>query len=546
MTRHEKTVTDAAEHVGAMAAPAAGQKRPWHSTDLDEISKEKLDRGYELKALLNLKHRRVNASPGSSCASTRAQSSFDVSPRSMFQSPMTESRLDYEIPSREDVDAELDKHFANMSDVGLSPFATTGSPEVALDLECYPGAPPTIIASPSPAPSAPSATVLLPLPSSLQEQIRSVEQGLLEPEPPREVVSIGTGPDDNDVYTARWGKLAQDGFDLRCAEGQKFARSPEAKSEAYKSLNIANKAEFRKEWAKKIYDTTRKVKVKSTAWTKIDISKGTYMSFSVIVREEGNDDAAVKAATHYVTACQFMGGVWKKWNLMTKRWEFLYMRQEVHEIFEQSWKMFEEQQQGGAGPPAPGPPAPVPPALGAKAATGLTEVAQEDVGKQTETDPKSKRKNTVTGSTEADAGKGKAKAKAKASGVQPKAKASDGKKTPFEVALQDAIATKKAYMTVTSKIALVTEQINSNRTWLWARGHYQDELRQTCDPIRDLATTGFARLFLMQELKDVKKEYTQNDLLTHTVKFCSDFDDVLGKAQKLLIKLITMQSESMK
>jgi hypothetical protein len=69
---------------------------------------------------------------------------------------------------------------------------------------------------------------------------------------------------------------------------------------------------------------------------------------------------------------------------------------------------------------------------------------------------------------------------------------------------------------------------------------------QTCDPIRELATTGFARLFLMQELKDVKKEYCQNDLLTHTVKFCSDFDVVLGKAQKLLIKLITMQSESMK
>jgi hypothetical protein len=370
--------------------------------------------------------------------------------------------------------------------------------------------------------------------------------GLLEPEPPKVAVSIGTGPDDDDVFTARWGRLADEGFDLRCAEGQRFARSKEAKSEAYKSLNIANKADFRKQWAKKIYDTTRKVKVKAEAWSKIDISKGTYMPFSVIVREEGNDDDGIKAATYYVSACQVMGGVWKKWNLMTKRWEFLYMRSEVHEIFEQSWKVFEEQQQGGAGPPAPGPPAPDPSAPGAKAATGLTEVAQEAVGKQTGTASKTKAKDAVTGSTEAVVGKGKAKAKAKANGSQPKPKTPDGKKTPFEVALQDALATKKVYMTVTSKVSLVTEQINSNQAWLWARGYYQDELMNVCDPIKELATTGFARLFLMQELKDVKKEYCQNDLLTHTVKFCSDFDVVLGKAQKLLIKLITMQSESMK
>jgi hypothetical protein len=169
---------------------------------------------------------------------------------------------------------------------------------------------------------------------------------------------------------------------------------------------------------------------------------------------------------------------------------------------------------------------------------GSTEAAVEPDGKQKEKASKTKGKGAVTGPTEADAKTGNPK------GKQPKTP--DSKKTPFEVALQDALATRKLYMAVTSKISLVTEQMSSNHNWLWARGYYQDELQKICNPIKELATTGFARLFLMQELKDVKKEYCQNDLLTHTVKFCSDFDSVLAKAQKLLSKIVSMQSESMK
>jgi hypothetical protein len=255
------------------------------------------------------------------------------------------------------------------------------------------------------------------------------------------------------------------------------------------------------------------------------------MAFPCIVREEGNDDAGMTAAVNYVSACQAMAGVWKKWNLMTKRWEFLYMRQEVHEIFEQSWKVFEESTHDQE----PGAPAPD---HGAKAVHGSTEAAVEPDGKQKEKASKTKGKGAVTGPTEAVAKTENPKGN--------QAKTPDSKKTPFEVALQDALATRKLYMAVTSKVSLVTEQMNSNQGWLWARGYYQDELQKICNPIKELATTGFARLFLMQELKDVKKEYCQNDLLTHTVKFCSDFDSVLAKAQKLLSKIVSMQSESMK
>jgi hypothetical protein len=358
---------------------------------------------------------------------------------------------------------------------------------------------------------------------------------LVRPEATQVAESIGTASDD-DAKASHWAKIADEGFDLRCKTGRRFSRDKDANTEEYKSSSLAMKAEFRKQWAKNIYQTMRQVKVKSVTSSKIDVSKGTYMSFGAIVREEGDGEDGLTAAVNYVKACQKMAGVWSKWNVMTKRWEFLYMRQEVHDIFQQSWKLFEEQQQvtGHREPDAP--------ALGqgACAVTGSTEAAVEAVGKQKEKTSKTTGMGAVTGSTEGAAGK------KKAGQPKPKTPPESKKNNPFDVALQDALATRKIYMAVSSKAALVTEQINTNKGWKWARGHYQEELENICGTINELATTGFARLFLMQELKDVKKEYGPNDLLTRSLQFCKDFDCVLTKAQKLLNKLVTMQSESMK
>jgi hypothetical protein len=300
---------------------------------------------------------------------------------------------------------------------------------------------------------------------------------LIEPEPTNVVGGIGLGiGTEDDAEMRRWAKLADDGFDLRSGPGQRFARDPEAKTGAYKAMNIAQKAEFRKQWSKNIYQSILKVKVKSEAWSKIDISKSTSMPFTCIVREEGNDDAAMSSAVHYVQACQAMAGVWKKWNLMTKRLEFLFMRQEVHETFEQSWKVFEEHQQGpghqGPGQPGPG--------GGENAVTRSTEAA---TGKQ---------KGQMTASKTKPKGAEDPKPK----GPELKPKTPDGKKSPFEVALVDAQITRKNYMAVTKKAALVTENILTNKAWEWARGYYQEEIMKLTSPIKALATTGVRSHFL--------------------------------------------------
>ena len=487
MGRSANTVTGATEAGKAMAAPAAGRKGSWESTGGDEISYKKLESVQDEKAMLCAKCGGSNGSPATSTASTKASSSVSASPLSILQSPLATPVFDNEIPNVPgDVNWQLDQKYDTLKKMNEQFDILKGSSEAAYGDEVigFPNAPPTVLPSPEAVESTPLSVPHAVLPT-FDEQVRKTEVGLLEPEPKKVVESIDTATDD-DEEMRRWAKLADEGFDLRCGPGQRFARAPEGKSEAYKSLNNAQKAEFRKQWAKNIYTSIRKVKVKSEAWSKIDVSKGTYMPFACIVREEGNDDAGMTAAVHYVQACQVMAGVWKKWNLMTKRWEFLYMRQEVQEIFEQSWKVFEEHQQG-TGHQEPGALAP---GKGTSAVTGSPEAAVKAVGKGTvtgATEPAAKKnKGAVTGATELAAKKGK--------GSHLKPKTPDSKKTPFEVSLQDALATREIYMTVLSKCALVTEQLSTNKAWEWARGYFQDEMMKIDGPLKELSNKGFARI----------------------------------------------------
>ena len=406
--------------------------------------------------------------------------------------------------------------------------AVTGSSEAAGEIA---------VTGPPEAARGTSRSVAPPVPLSWQDQVRKAEEELLgEATEGTQNMDKGIGKGQGDGMAQGtpsneelnpWEKLSEEGVDPRGAAGQRFAREQQGgKCGAYKAMSTASKAEFRKSWAKNIFQTLRKVKVKSEAWSKIDITKGTYMAFGCIVREEGNDDAAMVATFNYVRACLTMGGVWKKWNVMTKRWEFLYMRQEVHEIFEQSWKIFEESQQGGS--------------PDAMLTTGSSEAKEGAASGKKKGDKKQ------TGNTTLAAGSSEAKALATGASEAKSKEVVTPRKSPFELALNAALTTRKTYMTVTSKAALVEENIATNKDWVWARGHWQQELSTILTPVRRRATTGFARTFLMQDVKDIKREFTQNDLLNHTVQFSKDFDDSLAIAQKLLNKLTCMQSEAMK
>jgi hypothetical protein len=442
--------------------------------------------------------------------------------------------FEHEIPSAQ-ADADLGQPVRPRLHLDVSPVAATGSSEAAFGsmIIGHPEAPPTIIGSSEPVLSTPLSAVRMRLPSSWT-QVRSF---LAEPEPTTDNDNICTDTDDG-PEARRWVMLAHVGFDLRCGAGQQFTRDREAYNTAYKSSNTAQKAVFRKQWAKKVYESICSVKkkseVKSESSSNIDVSKGTCMPFACIVREKGNDSAGMTAAINYVQAYQEMVGVWKKKNQMKKREEFLYMRQEVSDIFEQSCKVFEEHLLG-TGHQTPGGPVP---GNGGSAVTGSTEAAVDTVGKQKDNADKPKAKGAGPGSTEAVAGMEE--------DSHAKPKSADWKRNLFEIALEDALDFCTMYRWVWSKIELVMKQIQTNNDWKWARDYYQGEIMKIGDPIKELTTTGFAHLFLSQELQDINQKYCKNDLLIHTLQFCKDFDCVLRRANKLVNKLTKMQSESMK
>ena len=80
-----------------------------------------------------------------------------------------------------------------------------------------------------------------------------------------------------------------------------------------------SKQEFRLRWAKEQYETMVSKRVYSQSYNKIDVSTGTYMSLSRIIKEEGghHDPSAVAAGIRYVTKCLQMNGPWTLWNEFT-------------------------------------------------------------------------------------------------------------------------------------------------------------------------------------------------------------------------------------
>ena len=51
---------------------------------------------------------------------------------------------------------------------------------------------------------------------------------------------------------------------------------------------------------------------------------------------------AAQAAVNYTCKCAMMQKTWIKWNSMTERWEFLYVKVSNNELFSRSWKSMQE------------------------------------------------------------------------------------------------------------------------------------------------------------------------------------------------------------
>lgn len=135
------------------------------------------------------------------------------------------------------------------------------------------------------------------------------------------------------------------GFDMKTPIGQKFARSAEAKSEEYKSLQGQDaKRAFRKAWAAHEHKKAVLVFERRTSFKSVDMRTGTYLPPGRIVKEDGGKGEAsnIEAAWRHIHKCIQLGGKFVKWNGFTERHEFLYFRTQTKQIFEEAscWCMW--------------------------------------------------------------------------------------------------------------------------------------------------------------------------------------------------------------
>ena len=99
--------------------------------------------------------------------------------------------------------------------------------------------------------------------------------------------------------------------------------------EQYKALcGREAQTKFRADWAAREVVKAKKFNTVTTSWSTVDVTKGEYVPFGVIVQREGGweDVTAIAAAARYVRKAQLMAGAWVVYNNMTDRHDYLYLR----------------------------------------------------------------------------------------------------------------------------------------------------------------------------------------------------------------------------
>lgn len=302
--------------------------------------------------------------------------------------------------------------------------------------------------------------------------------------------------------------MAKNGVELRTAAGQRFSREC-GKNDNYRQLSTRQKAEFRKQWAVENFQRIKSSKVKSTSLKQTDISRGVYLPFAVIVQKEGNDEQALAAATRYSESCLKLGHPWHKENKFTGRREYLYIRQEYEESFERSWvrsEVCEKSNEGGD--------------------MSAPEVNIKMADKQ-------KRLKSGGGKEKQEGEKDKDKT--------PKIK------SDLDLAITRAQRTKTAYASTMSSAGALRNNINKKDDWSWAKGcRLSKELSELLDNLDALGAEPFASSLLASDMKVVKSQFPQHNLLKETLNFSATADPIIEQLGKLVKRMLGMHREALR
>ena len=145
-------------------------------------------------------------------------------------------------------------------------------------------------------------------------------------------------------------------FDLTGPLGQLWQRvkqNDKKIAEDYKAVGKSYSAQraFRIKWCQERLDQIKQRECQKSHKQEIkDLVEGEYLPVRKIYEAEGMDKAGMKATTNYVTKCvkfslmeqTLNGHSFMEYNIMTERYEFLYVKKKYKEVFTQAWKMVEK------------------------------------------------------------------------------------------------------------------------------------------------------------------------------------------------------------
>ena len=294
-----------------------------------------------------------------------------------------------------------------------------------------------------------------------------------------------------------------------------------------------------------------------TEYNNVDREKGEYLPLYKIWEREGKNAAGLVAAQKIVLKCLVMGGKWIRWNDMTERYDFLYIKIQYIQDFRNCWSIYRETVsdhtetnalENGSSPPAivagaidtgvgaidtvaaGRPPPPPPPnalrahpeqACGAgnqqseggqgSASTATTPspvgqlppqaaVAKVPAAKPPHTKPPAAKPPPAKPPAAKPASKAKAKGKAN---VKAKAAQKVVKGSPLEAAFTKARQTTASYHTGTASARSVISVCEGDPKWHWANTEYFK--RPILEAIAEVErrVTPLARQMLITEYKDL-------------------------------------------
>ena len=150
--------------------------------------------------------------------------------------------------------------------------------------------------------------------------------------------------EEGDSKVAQIKADIQAGVTARTPTYTSFNRSPEGKSPAYKALTTDTaRKEYRKEWAAKRLDEYEASKTKTHEWRQVDTKKGTYRSFTWLVKAEG-----VEKAKAYARKCTQLGGPWMELDVMWDHMTYLVLESGFKDTFAKAWGTYLKEKSVGS------------------------------------------------------------------------------------------------------------------------------------------------------------------------------------------------------